>query len=161
MPSVQAPAAPASAQVHAQAPLQQQISQPVIRLAQAAPGEHTLILKVAPENLGPVTVRAQVGPEGLRIELFAPNEAGREAVRAILGELRRDLAGTGQAASLTLSQQDRPPGQPGQDQPETRGWAGDGDGRRAFEARGGTAAAGAAPDPRPCPHSPAAGPRRH
>ena len=126
----------------AQPPLQHQIGPHVQRLAAAAPGEHILVLKVAPENLGPVTVRAHIGAEGLRIELFAVGEAGRDAVRAVLGDLRRDLAGTGLPGSLTLSQQDRPSGQPGDSAEDSgsdarHGPSGDGGGRQALEDRQG------------------------
>jgi flagellar hook-length control protein FliK len=89
-----------------------QLSQPVARLAQAGPGEHLMTVKVTPENLGPVTVQARIGPDGVRIELFAPTDAGRAAVHAVLPDLRRDLAGTGLGASLDLSQRGAPQ-QPG------------------------------------------------
>jgi len=42
------------------------------------------------------------------MELFAPNDAGREALRAIITDLRRDLAGQGASASLDLSSQNQP-----------------------------------------------------
>ncbi|MET0783033.1 MAG: hypothetical protein ABWY53_01795, partial [Leifsonia flava] len=42
----------------------------------------------------------------LRIELFAPTDAGRDAIRGIIGDLRRDLATTGLGASLDLSSRD-------------------------------------------------------
>ena len=54
-----------------------------------------MTLKVSPEDLGPLTVRAQIDAAGVRIELFAPGDAGREAVRGILPELRKELHGAG------------------------------------------------------------------
>ncbi|MCQ1988071.1 flagellar hook-length control protein FliK [Arthrobacter sp. zg-Y844] len=67
-----------------------------------------MTLSITPDNLGPVTVRAHVGAEGVRIELFAPSEAGREALRTLMTDLRRDLAGSGMNANLSLSAQDAP-----------------------------------------------------
>ncbi|MGG1909129.1 hypothetical protein AB1285_18715 [Microbacterium sp. NRRL B-14842] len=61
-------------------------------LAQAPDGDHRITLTVSPENLGPVTVRALIAGSTIRIELHAPGELGRDALRAILGDLRRDLA---------------------------------------------------------------------
>jgi flagellar hook-length control protein FliK len=77
-------------------------------LANATPGEHTLTINVAPDNLGPVTVRAHVTGEGLRVELFAPTDMARDALRAILPDLRRDLSGQGMHANLDLSSQNQP-----------------------------------------------------
>ncbi|WP_461170003.1 flagellar hook-length control protein FliK [Arthrobacter sp. Z1-15] len=111
-----APAAPvavaATGHTPAAAPQQllSQVSQPLVRLAAAGPGEHVMTLSVNPENLGPVTVRAVISSEGVRVEMFAPTETAREALRHILVELRRDLAGAsnGPAATLTLSDQNSP-----------------------------------------------------
>ncbi|GAB3543453.1 hypothetical protein GCM10027403_37660 [Arthrobacter tecti] len=76
-----------------------QILKPAFSLAQAAPGEYAITVQVAPENLGPVTVKAFVTHDGMRVELFAPNDAGREALKAVLPELRREFGG---AASATV-----------------------------------------------------------
>src|SRR5690606_13932386 len=51
---------------------------------------------------GPVTVRAHVGADGIRIELLAPTDQGREALKAMLPDLKRDLAQGGMGASLHL-----------------------------------------------------------
>ena len=104
-------AAPAQAAHPAQAvQLLNQVSQPLLRLAAAAPGEHMMTLSVDPENLGPLTVRAHISSDGVRVEIFAPNETGREALRHLLADLRRDLAGsgTGGTATLTLSDHNQP-----------------------------------------------------
>jgi flagellar hook-length control protein FliK len=77
-----------------------------------------MTLKVSPEDLGPVTVRAHIDASGVRIELFAPGDAGRDALRTILPELRRGLAESGLGTSLDLSDQSSPPdtgGEPWQD----------------------------------------------
>ncbi|MCT1606262.1 flagellar hook-length control protein FliK [Nesterenkonia massiliensis] len=97
-------------------PLNAQLAGPIARSAAAAAlsggqGQQVLTINVAPENLGPVTVRASLGAEGLRIELFAPHESGREALRAMLTELRRDLAGLGAGTgAVTVSDADAPAG---------------------------------------------------
>lgn len=92
-------AVPAAASAPAPAPVPQdfstQLAKPIAALRGAAGGEHVLTVNVTPENLGPVTVRAHIGADGMRIELISPSEAGREALKAILGDLRRDLAGLG------------------------------------------------------------------
>lgn len=84
-----------------------------------------MTLKVSPEDLGPLTVRAHIDASGVRIELFAPGEAGRDALRTILPELRRSLAESGLGASLDLSDHGAPPdgsaGEPGQDRREPHG----------------------------------------
>ena len=100
-PSPAAPAAPAAPATPA--PLAPQLAGTVVSLAQAPAGDHRISLTVSPENLGPVTVRAHIDGGVVRIELHAPTEAGREAVRAILTDLRRDLAGAAPQASLTLA----------------------------------------------------------
>ena len=120
-----APTAPGSTATPV--PLSGQVARPLFSLAAAGPGEHTMSISVSPDDLGPVVVRAQINSSGVRLELFAPTDAAREALRLILPELRRDLAGGGLPASLDLSsrnlpgdagsgRQDRPaPDQVGQD----------------------------------------------
>lgn len=111
-PVVTAGPAPAATQAAAPAypPLTGQLTGPLLSLASARAGEHTMTLSVTPENLGPVTVRAHIGTEGVRVELFAPNDAGREALRAILQDLKRDLASAGLGSNLDLSARDSPDG---------------------------------------------------
>lgn len=89
-------------------PFTAQLARPLFTLAAAGPGEHVITITVTPDNLGPVTVRALVSSEGIRIELFAPSDLGRDAIRAILPELRRDLAGSGMGSNLDLSARDHP-----------------------------------------------------
>ena len=104
------PPAPAAAPA-----LVAQVSGPIFSLASAGSGEHVITIAVTPDNLGPVTVRAHVGSDGIRIELFAPTDGGREALRAILSDLRRDLAGasSGTTTSLDLSSKNEPSGDSG------------------------------------------------
>ncbi|MER1997447.1 MAG: flagellar hook-length control protein FliK [Arthrobacter sp.] len=105
-----APPLPAAApQLHTQ------LAKPVFSLLAAGDGEHIMTLKVTPESLGTVTVRAVIGADGVRLELFAA-DAGREAVRAVLPDLRRELAGSGFNASLDLGSGSRPDGEPGREQ---------------------------------------------
>ncbi len=83
-----------------------------------------MTVHVTPDNLGPVTVRAHVGGEGVRVELFAPTDAGRDALRSILPELRRDLGGAGLSGTLDLSSQSHPGAEqqaPGERRPDS--WA--------------------------------------
>jgi flagellar hook-length control protein FliK len=104
-----------------------QLGQPLLRLAATPRGERSITVRVAPEDLGPVTVKAVVGADGVRLELSAPNDAGRDALRQVLGDLRRDLAAAGFGASLDLGSGDaqdpraeretsaHPEGKPGRD----------------------------------------------
>ncbi|TFD90927.1 flagellar hook-length control protein FliK [Cryobacterium psychrotolerans] len=95
------------------APLASQIAGPLFTLAGARSGEHVLTINVAPDNLGPVTVRAHITGDNIRVELFAPTDLGRDALRAMLPDLRRDLAGSGMNAQLNLSSGSQPEDQPG------------------------------------------------
>lgn len=80
-----------------------QILKPAFSLTGSAPGEYAITVQVAPENLGPVTVKALVTQDGLRVELFAPNEAGREALKAVLPELRREFSSSTMQATVDVS----------------------------------------------------------
>ncbi|MHA7132026.1 flagellar hook-length control protein FliK [Oerskovia turbata] len=109
-PITQTPVSAAVGQAVPAAPVPQaapafsaQVAGPVFQLVGAADGDHVMTLSVTPENLGPVTVRAHIAGGELRIELFAPHDAGRDALRAIATELRRDLAGIAPTASLSVS----------------------------------------------------------
>jgi flagellar hook-length control protein FliK len=130
-----APAAPASATAPAAptapapAPLAQQLARPLFTLAHAGTGEHVVTVHLVPDTLGPVTVRAAVGAHGMHVELFAASDAGRDAVRQVLPDLRRDAAGSGVSTTLDLSSQNHP------DRP-----TGESAGRDGRPAAGGTAA---------------------
>ncbi|KQR34580.1 MULTISPECIES: flagellar hook-length control protein FliK [Curtobacterium] len=137
-------AAPAAATAPAPAPLAQQLARPVFTLAQAGPGEHVVTVQVVPDSLGPVTVRAHVTAHGMHVELFAASDAGREAVRQVLPDLRRDAGGTGVSTTLDLSSQNQPQDAPGRDErPAARVLPGD----PGLEARG-------TPRTQPATHTP-------
>jgi Meckel syndrome type 1 protein len=110
-----APAASGAVAANAPAPLAQQLSRPVFTLAQAGPGEHVVTVQLTPDALGPVTVRAHVTAHGMHVELFAASDAGRDAVRQVLPDLRRDAAGTGVSTTLDLSSQNQPDTRSGHD----------------------------------------------
>ncbi|UIK88534.1 flagellar hook-length control protein FliK [Arthrobacter polaris] len=95
------PPAAAPAPVHAPV-LAQQLARPLFTLVGAPLGEHVMKISVVPDSLGPVTVRAQLSAEGIHIELFSASDAGREGLRHILADLRRDLAAGGMASSVSL-----------------------------------------------------------
>jgi flagellar hook-length control protein FliK len=76
-----------------------QLVRPLQNLRTAGDGNHVLTISVTPETLGPVTVRAHVSGDHVRIELVAPTDHARDALRSILTDLRRDLA---QGASSQL-----------------------------------------------------------
>jgi len=111
-PQVVAPAAqvaPSGAAASATpVPFVAQLSRPIFTLTAAGAGEHVMTISVTPDTLGPVTVRAHVSADGIRVELFAPSDLGRDAIRHILPDLRRDLASSGLNANLNLSSQDQP-----------------------------------------------------
>jgi flagellar hook-length control protein FliK len=143
-PAAPAPAAPtptASAPTADPTPLANQLAKPIFSLQHAGAGEHVVTVTVNPESLGPVTVRAHVDAAGMRVELFAPTDAGRDAIRSILGDLKRDLAGQGLSSTLDLSSQNQPSDR--RNQAAERGF-----GEPAAAART------AAPDPQPTLHRP-------
>lgn len=83
-----------------------QVTSPVIALARYPQGQHSITLTVSPENLGPVTVRAHISGNSIRLELHSPSDAGREALRVILADLRRDLSVAAPGASVDVSSRD-------------------------------------------------------
>lgn len=74
-----------------------------------------MTLAVTPDDFGPVTVKAVITADGVKMELFASTDAGRDALRSAMTDLRRDLAGTGMNASLDLSSRDAPQQQAGRE----------------------------------------------
>lgn len=112
-PAAPAAALPASTPVASAAMLSPQLAAPVHQLISKGDGTHTLTLTVSPERLGPVTVQAHIHGEKVRIELFSAMEMGRETLRSVLTDLRRDLAGLGMSTGntvLTVSDSESPSG---------------------------------------------------
>jgi len=80
-----------------------QVTPTVVHIAQRAPGVHQITLTVSPEATGPVTVRAHIGSGGeVRIDLAGATEAGRDALRVLIADLRRDLASVMPHAHLSV-----------------------------------------------------------
>lgn len=105
-PAGPSPAAPPAAPVPARPLAEQLAPQLGVRLGalrDAGPGTHVLTMRVEPESFGPVRVVAHIGTEGVRIELLGATDAARDALRAALPDLRRDLVAAGlQGGSLDL-----------------------------------------------------------
>lgn len=81
-----------------------QVSPAVVSIAQRPAGTHQLTMTVNPESLGPVTVRAHISQRGeVQVELLGATDAGRDALRTIAADLRRDLAAVMPNATLSLS----------------------------------------------------------
>ncbi|MFU8947270.1 flagellar hook-length control protein FliK [Mycetocola zhadangensis] len=105
-PAAPAPAAPPPPAHGAPPTLNAQLAQPLFTLAGARAGEHIMTVQVNPDTLGPVTVRAVISSDDIRIELFSTSDSGRDALRHILPELRRDLSTGGLSATLDLGTKD-------------------------------------------------------
>ncbi|MCP1501885.1 hypothetical protein J2Y89_000629 [Curtobacterium herbarum] len=138
-----APSAPAMPATAPQ-PVAQQLARPLFTLAHAGPGEHVLTVQLTPDALGPVTVRAHVTGHGMHVELFAASDAGRDAVRQILPDLRRDSGGS---TTLDLSAQNHPAdaGADGRDRAAADTAGRDGTGRETDHPAGREARTGPAP----------------
>ncbi|WP_417235010.1 flagellar hook-length control protein FliK [Arthrobacter sp.] len=147
-------------------PLNRQLAGPIATLATGPHGDRTMTVNVAPDGLGPVTVKAHLGAEGLRVELTAPTDAGRDALRNLLGDLRRDLAvlGHGSVSLATADRHDPGPGTGNGQQPtspgngQQQGAPGHPGGQRTPPGQhSGTGGRGPAPDVVPVPTPPAGG----
>ena len=80
-----------------------QVAPVVLSIVQRPVGSHQLTMTVNPDTLGPVTVRAHISAGGeVRVDLLGATDAGREALRSIVTDLRRDLAAVMPHASLAL-----------------------------------------------------------
>jgi len=81
----------------------EQIGVRLASLRTAPLGEHIMTMRVDPESMGPIRVVAHIAADGVRIELLGGTDHAREALRAALPDLRRDLAATGLRADLDLA----------------------------------------------------------
>lgn len=104
-PVQQVPSTVAAAVVNPQGypPLAEQLSRPIFALATGQSGGQVMTVQVVPDSLGPVTVRAHMAADGIRIELLAATDLGRDGLRLIMADLKRDLAGQGISSSLSLN----------------------------------------------------------
>lgn len=118
-----AASAPAGRPAHTgHPPLSAQVGTELLSLRRAADGDHIVTIAVRPDNLGPVTISAVVGRDGMSVELFSPSAEGRDALKQMLPDLRRDLTSTGgSGSSLDLGSRDAP-----QERPRPREFSGGG-----------------------------------
>jgi flagellar hook-length control protein FliK len=90
------------------AAVRQQLTGPLVKISQTN-GEQILVVQVRPENLGPVTVHAHVRDNAVHVELFAPSDAGRDALAQVSADLRADLQQSHSGnTSLNVSSQTAP-----------------------------------------------------
>lgn len=98
------PVSPPDAATTANRAVAAQVAPVVVSIAQRPMGTHQLTMTVNPDSLGPVTVRAQISASGeVQVELSGATDAGRDALRTILVELRRDLAAVMPHATLSVN----------------------------------------------------------
>jgi flagellar hook-length control protein FliK len=126
--ALNAPGGTAPAQAPALPSPAQQVAMLLTPLRRGPDGTHRLTIELNPDNLGPISVVAEVRGGAIAVQLHGSTEAGRAALHAALPELRQDLldAGFG-ACSLDLQQGDLDRQQggrtPQQQQPESqRSW---------------------------------------
>ena len=94
--------------------LAQQLAPSLQSLRSLGNGQHVMTIDVTPEHLGPVRVTAHISADGVRIDLVGATAESRDALRQSMTDLKRDLAGAGLQADLSLGS-----GSAGSD-----GWAG-------------------------------------
>ncbi|MFJ4225274.1 hypothetical protein [Microbacterium sp. NPDC089695] len=104
-PSTVTPSVDPTASAATPRALTAQVSPVVMGIAQRPAGTHQITMTVNPDTLGPVTVRAHIGQGGdVRVELIGATDAGRDALRALVTDLRRDLAAAMPHATLSIAQ---------------------------------------------------------
>jgi flagellar hook-length control protein FliK len=87
-----APAAPAPAATPAPA---MQLAERIAPLGKGPDGVHRLTIHLNPEHLGPISVTAEVRGGDIHLHLAGATDAGREALRAALPDLKKELLGSG------------------------------------------------------------------
>ncbi|MER7002612.1 flagellar hook-length control protein FliK [Dactylosporangium sp. NPDC000555] len=108
-------------------------------LRRGADGVHRMTLRLRPEDLGPVSIVAEVRDGAIAVRLRADHEAGQAALRAALPELRQDLTDAGFArCALELHQQSSATGNGSQ---HFSGWRPEGRSQRRTPERGQAVAA--------------------
>ncbi len=88
-----APAAPAAALPAA--PMGSQLAGRILPLRDAGDGVHRLTAHVHPADLGPVQIVAELRAGAIHLHLSGASDAAREALRAALPDLRRELEEAG------------------------------------------------------------------
>ena len=96
-----APSAPAAPPAPAPS-LPEQLAPRIASLRSMGDGQHVMTMRVSPENLGPVRVVAHISGDTMRVELHGASEMAREALKVVLHDLRRDLAGIAGNATVDL-----------------------------------------------------------
>jgi flagellar hook-length control protein FliK len=106
-------AAPATPQ-HTASPAAQ-LANHIAPLRQEPDGIHRLTVHLHPEELGPVSVTAEIRGNQVHLHLAGATDAGREALRAALPDLHRELQSAGfTTASLDVRHEPPAQQQPGQ-----------------------------------------------
>ena len=114
-PTPAAATGPAATTTAAPAPSYVQIPSPAAQLAavimplrDSGDGVHRVVLQLHPEDLGQVQVRVELRGHELHLQLAGASDATRDVLRAALGDLRRDLATQGFAATTIDVSADSP-----------------------------------------------------
>jgi hypothetical protein len=84
-------------------PVHEQLAPRILSLVTGGDGEHRITLRVDPDDFGPVRVVAEVKGHDVSVVLHAGTDSGRDALRAALADLRRDLEASGLRGSLDLA----------------------------------------------------------
>jgi len=80
----------------------EQLRGTVVRMVSDSQGNKLIKVRLHPEELGPVTVKATFESTGVRIELIPATDSARESVKAALHDLRRDLLAHYSDATLDM-----------------------------------------------------------
>jgi flagellar hook-length control protein FliK len=94
-PTATPTAAPAAAAPTTPTTPAQQVATHIVPLRLDADGVHRLTVHLHPADLGPVSLVAEIRDGTVAMQLSGSTEAGREALRAALPDLRRELTESG------------------------------------------------------------------
>jgi flagellar hook-length control protein FliK len=96
-------AAPATPAAHAT-----QLAERLVPLRKGPDGLHRLTIHLNPVDLGPISVTAEIRGGDIHVHLAGATDAAREALRAALPELRKELQGSGFGSSSLDVSRDAP-----------------------------------------------------